>query len=64
VHRKHVHPLLRHNITSKPHLLTDLTLDEASSAALVRMMMGCPQLTELALAGAFELLRLCAYYVL
>jgi hypothetical protein len=47
-------PLIRHSITSEPHLHTDLTLDEASSAALVLMMVGCQQLTELTLNRMFE----------
>jgi hypothetical protein len=45
--------LLCYGTSSGPQISTGLTLDEASSAALVRMIVGCPQLTEL------KLQRLC-----
>jgi hypothetical protein len=51
----HIPPLLCRGTSSGPHISTVLTLDEASSAALVRMIVGCPQLTEL------ELWSLCEY---
>jgi hypothetical protein len=47
------HPSIRHRTTSESHLFTDLTLDEASSTALARMMVCCPQLTELVLTGTY-----------
>jgi hypothetical protein len=62
--RTHIHPLLCRGTSSGPHIFTGLTLDEASSAALGRMIVGCPQLTVLCLTGTFESLRLCSRYVL
>jgi formylmethanofuran dehydrogenase subunit E-like metal-binding protein len=56
--RTHIHPLLCRGTSLGLHIATGLTLDEASSAALVRMMVGCPQLTELKLIGTFKLFRL------
>jgi hypothetical protein len=47
----HIPQLLCRSISSGPHISTGLTLDEASSAALVRMIVGCPQLTKLVLEG-------------
>jgi hypothetical protein len=61
--RTHIHPLFRRGTSSGPHISTGLTLDEASSAALGRMIVGCPQLTELGLTGSFESLHLCSYYI-
>jgi hypothetical protein len=61
--RTHIPQLLCRGTSSGPHISTDLTLDEVSSAALLRMIVGCPQLTELYLAGSFESLRLCSYYI-
>jgi hypothetical protein len=55
--RTHIHPLFCRGTSSETHISTGLTLDEASSAALVRMIVGCPQLTELELTGTFEFLR-------
>jgi hypothetical protein len=50
----HIHPLLCRRASSGPHISTDLEFDEASSAALVRMIVGCPQLTKLLLSGLCE----------
>jgi formylmethanofuran dehydrogenase subunit E-like metal-binding protein len=52
--RTHIHQLLCRGTSSGPHISTVLDLDEASSAALVRMIVGCPQLTELGLQGLCE----------
>jgi hypothetical protein len=43
----YIHQLLCRSTSPGPHISTDLELDEASSAALVRMTVGCPQQTEL-----------------
>jgi hypothetical protein len=62
--RTYISQLLCRGTSSGPHISTDLELDEATSAALGRMIVGCPQLSKLDLIGSFESLRLDSYYVL
>jgi hypothetical protein len=61
--RTHFPQLLCRGTSSAPHISTDLEFDEASSAALVRMIVGCPQLTELDLIGSFKSFRSGSYYI-
>jgi hypothetical protein len=43
--------------------LTDLILDEASRADLVRMLFGCPQLKEIKISGTCELLSRVDFFL-